>query len=1313
MIQGGSHSMNMSQSCADADAYIAELQDARRAVRAQRDQQVATLYPNARTFVLKRADPVGADAAAELAATEIPATMTLVTPDPADPSRDQLFIGPYPVLARDQRWNAAFEELDFATSDGVRPISGTFRMTHSRLRAYGAIALGDHTVSVEYEVDPQRYRVKVAKNAAYLAAPANTITWDTSSDRWKNAEWGKDYELGFTFGVNGEEVIGDEKEYTFVASFDDITTGREWKPAPGTYTGRMTRDLRLVYTLLGGVKPPTGPGTALFPYQLLVKLSEFGFDFAGGMVVGEPGPKGTVYGMIGDWTGNGIAGLYHLEHDGRDIIFSVHDRTLFANTTPAADTRLDGDTLTWSGLDQQAAAAAGIPVAGSVTFSPDGSAVVGSSFGAVGGRITADQALAMAGRLTDSGFAGILREASANVGDDDHKLPALLRMSQFTVDEEGKFYDQIQSEAMEDFYAILQNYMDPDLRKTFFRDTPPPLDNDLRDIAKVKGTKGTDPLPWFRTLSVPYTATCVGKFSDDAYARTLNTIRAEQWISVTTSASDVMSAQTPLLYQRRYGAKHKNLAWFLTDQKLNADVYAPQIDAAVDKWLKQARDANVGTPEEMAKLEERIKALGAHAKKHKLYWAIQVYAGTSTPSYLNMLKLIIMSGVEYDGSEFTQRVQRTVALLNVLDITGFFAKEYAYLLQMFEVSSILPETLDLSGDFGDFQYVLKKVIEKFIDTYINHPDPGMREVAEALRQHANEEFITKMLAILRTSAAVGYGLSNWSFLAQRFESICAKRLAGVPSMVIKFGALAGMGVLLGFFLTGGCDWNSLSDQQRGFVILAATNTCAVALITIIKQGLALHAVWDSSAGVFKQLMRFFDPFLVNKAQGTVTTGLRGYLLSEAGPRLTPRLGMPQAANARQALAGEAEPLLGGRRSRTWVRRLFGKNLSRFMARALTGAFSILGIVLSAIDLANSTDPMEKAANIMFIIASSLELVAAVGGWLVAGAGISALFSCVAFIGFVALVIGAILLIVLMTRPQQSPVEKFAKERAGDLYMQYRAAIESFRLYQPIGQPQRSGIAMYVGDDKAKCLRIGSDGAVSQGAFDETAHTAFYVSTDDRGRARFGAPVSDAEGKPMFLCLSVAEDGRVTSKNFISDDLTSDPKALWYADILGDGTYEETVPGVKELKSAPFRLRSAFFADDKKATRYLALDGTAGWKLVDKAEDAARIRLEMVATKPAELGMADVTWYTIAHNELTGPALQVPGSYPRRWAISPALPEGLVFDAEDGSVSMIEGYDVPPAARRTYTLTVANDLGRAETTFDLEILVPDDDELVLS
>jgi len=1296
------------------DPHTAELREARRAVRRERDRQVAALYPHARTFVLKNSDPIGGGRAGLRAAERVPHTLTLITPDHADVSRDQLFVGQFPVLSRDMHWDAAFEELTFATSDGTHAIRGTLRITHSRLKAYGVISIGGDSVSVEYEVKPQRYRMKVAKDAAYLAGQLGTITWDTNDARWKNAAWSKDYEVGFTYGVNGEEIIGGEKVYTFVASFDDIRTGRKWEPIPFTYGGLLNREQVLVFALSAGVKTPSGPGAELFPYQLRVKLSEFGYDFAGGIVVGQPGYQGTVYGVIGDWAGAHIAGLYHVDHQGAVRTFSVVDHTLYAGTVAAANTVVDGDRLTWSGVPKDAARAAGIPSDGWAVFSQDGSRVVASSFGAVGERVHADEVLQVVGELGAQDLATVLRNSLNATGDPGHELSDLIRMSQFTTDEQGRFYDVAQEKSMRDFYAILQNYMDPGLRQTFFDPNPPALDLALRTIAQTKGTKGTEPIPWYGSLSVPYTAVSVGKYSTDPYAATLNTIRAESWLSMTTSSSDVMSAQGPLLYQRRYQEKHDNLDWFLVDQKTNAAKYDVDIDAKAAEWLKTARETAIGTPEELAELDKQIHALADAAKKNKQFWAFAIYTHATSPAYINMLQTLLATGAEVDGSEFSQRVQRTVALLNVLDTTSFFSQQYAYLLQLFELSSILPQMADLTGDLKDFSFAVKQILDKFVETYIDSADPAMRDAAEKLREHASEELVSRILGIVRTAAATGYGLFNWGFFAAKFESLCAKLFTGLPAIITRLTALAAMSALLMFFMIGSADWATLPEATKGFVILGAVNVIGLTILPIIKRGFALAEVWSPQVGLRTNLRMFFSPKLMSDAQKSATTGFRNWLLQEAGPKIpTGTLTFRQWWGARKMAATEATGLIGESARSRYLRAIFGRNLTQFMARALAGAFAITGIVMSAIELSKGGEPLEQAANAMFLVASVLELVAAVGGWALGGSAlavggllVSTIFSVVAVVGFIALAIGAILLIILMTRPKPSPVEQFAKDRAGDLYMQYKAAIESFRLYQPLGQPQRAGIAITAGGDSAKALTIGSDGSVKQGALDHSGHTAFYLETDQLGRVHIGAPILDAKGAPVLQTLATDDAGAVTSKNSTGDNTPTEPKLLWYADIQGEGHYED-VAGVKELKYAPFKLRSAYWAD-KGESRYLSVNAQGGWHLT--SGDGTVVRLELVATKPAELVMNNVVWYSVAHDEETMPALQVPGSFPRQWSVSPALPEGVQLDPEDGTVSMRKGFDVPPAPRKSYRLTVDNKVGTVHTSFDLEVRELEDEAL---
>jgi hypothetical protein len=158
--------LNLPETFAEAaalDAHIAEVQEQRRKLRHEQDRQAAVLYPHVRTFVLKESEAIGAGESAAQALARAPRTMTLVTPNLADPSRDHWFVGPYPVLSRDVTWKPAFDELDFATSDGTNKLRGHLRLTHSRSRAYGVLDVGGESISVEYQVDPQRYSMKVAE----------------------------------------------------------------------------------------------------------------------------------------------------------------------------------------------------------------------------------------------------------------------------------------------------------------------------------------------------------------------------------------------------------------------------------------------------------------------------------------------------------------------------------------------------------------------------------------------------------------------------------------------------------------------------------------------------------------------------------------------------------------------------------------------------------------------------------------------------------------------------------------------------------------------------------------------------------------------------------------------------------------------------------------------------------------------------------------------------------------------------------------------------------------------------------------------
>jgi hypothetical protein len=907
--------------------------------------------------------------------------------------------------------------------------------------------------------------------------------------------------------------------------------------------------------------------------------------------------------------------------------------------------------------------------------------------------------------------AGRANSASPGGG---HQLADLVRMNQFDIDEDGRYFDLVQHKTMQDFYTILQNRMDPDLRREFFDRFPPALDTQLDDISKVKGTKGTDPGSWYRSLSVPYAATGLANFSDDPGSKLLNASRGAAVLTDATTTSDVMQAQGPLLYQRQYEMLHENLNWFLNDQKANTAKHDPVIDAMTAKWREQARTTSTGTAEQLAEMDKQLAELGSVAKRDKLYWAFALYTYYTSPEFLNMLRGMVSSGGSTDGSEFSRWVQRAAAQFNILDPSGFFTQRYTYILQLFELGCLMPEMFDFGTEIKGLEHVIELIIGKFVESYADSPDETMREIARQLRADVSPALIGSVLDIMRTAGSVAGGLFQWDWYVAKCTSEFNKAFGTLPRSVTRGILLGACSSMLHFLVIGSVDFADLTEAQQASFIIGSVNIFSNLMLLCFKHLIAVGSLWSTTNGAFGKFVMAFNPLTMIRANHNAVSGLSAYLLKETGPKRGP---LTAWLLARESLA--AGVVQGAeKKSPTVLRTLFGKNLSRFMATRVAGFLGVVGIVMSALELAKGGEPLEKATHAMFLLAAALELAAVLGGWLLAGSTIkiggmliSTLFSCVSWIGFLALLAGAALLIYQFLKPNESPVTRFARERAGDLYMPYKVAVESLQLFEPVGHPRPAGVAVYRGERTKDALRIGADGKLSTGPVDATGHTGFYLKPDHLGRVQIGAPILDATGAPVLQALSATDvPGEAASVNLGALPPTEiNLKTLWYAQILGEGVREKAADGAEQLRSAPFRLRSAHWAA-RGQTRYLARTGGpgSGWSLSETAGADTVLTIELVPLKPAELAMINVHWYTIAHDEQTEPALQVPGTAPRRWSIIPQLPPGLSLNPEDGRVAMEPGRDIPAAARREYTVTAHNDLGSVTAVFELEVGPPPPD-----
>src|SRR5262249_42631968 len=150
-----------------------------------------------------------------------------------------------------------------------------------------------------------------------------------------------------------------------------------------------------------------------------------------------------------------------------------------------------------------------------------------------------------------------------------------------------------------------------------------------------------------------------------------------------------------------------------------------------------------------------------------------------------------------------------------------------------------------------------------------------------------------------------------------------------------------------------------------------------------------------------------------------------------------------------------------------MQKIFGRNLTEFLSTRLGAFLAAAGIVMSAILLAQGGDAMEVTANALFLAASVLEFIATAGLWAtqafaiatIGGIAVGTIFAVISVIGVVAMVAGVVLMLILLFRPQPSPVEKFARDKAGPYFMPRKTDVDYFQEYQQGNQPQRSGVAV--------------------------------------------------------------------------------------------------------------------------------------------------------------------------------------------------------------------------------------------------------------
>ena len=1127
--------------------------------------------------------------------------------------------------------------------------------------------------ALSFQLRPSNYLVSMTtadECGAYVTSVhgETVLRWNADSPQWESAQWVPNL-LNITYGLRSSMISGGQATRDVDVSFTDNHSGAKWNPILGDFSVQLTSGSALVFSLNSGVEPPRQ--NPYFPYKLSLKFDPEGNNFNGAFLSGQ----GVVYGINGEVSYPAIVGIYNVRFtDQSTTTIGIAGGHLFLDGVQVVISAQKGNGITWTLRDGEMLDS-NLFRTGQIVFSENGDHIVHGTGIDGGERITVfnDPLCEIS---TPEGYYFDDNEKSMQpptadeaYSEDDLHLQDLLTMSQFVLNGDS-YEDEIQMQSMLDLMGILQYHMDPDLREKYVSVKPVDIDPTVRAIAGMQGTNGTDARAWYRELSIAYITASLAA-TDDPFASFLNANRASKWLKYKVGSSDVYQAQSPKLYRNRYLQKYDKMGDFINDQLYHPTKHASDIKEYKQQWLDQVR-ADIENETMLLDVEKTINDLCDRALNGQ-HWAFIYFAMITQPSSLRTMQMIAELP-SHGGAEYSRRIQEHCAVLIALDQTSTFLHQYVKIMQNFQLTSIIPRLLDYSGNMNDFTDAVSHILMEFIQMYGSDDDPGVRLVADELHDALDMGQIRLIIAATRKIAGTVSGIYGWEIIAQKLEE--SPELKKWSGRVVRIVAIAGSVCAYVGFIMSAQGWDKMDAAARVGLIVGGTTMVIQMIFNILKRGVALKEVWnDMSIKWFRIDMILGDDVLLQASTKSLK-GFKRWLL-----------GGEEVAT----ISTEAAEVVEAVESRKVITGVFGKNLSTFWATRIAAVLSIINIVLMSINMAKGgMDDLQLAENSLFMISTCLDLIATIGTWAVTDGILATVFGSMGPLAIGVAFIGAILMIVEISKPLKGPIQMFAEGAANDagFYMAHQSAVDYFEVYQIEGRPQRLRLALFM-PGKSTCLYMGNEGDVGVGEFDYSGKSAFFLVTDNNGYSTVSTVIEHCDQTYSYK-LVMDQDGRIAGLSTANNSYH-----LWAAEMQSNPAKED-----RHLKSAMFTLYNVGYMKEFAQKLYLSTDGLR----IQGSLNPLLWELAMESLAPGTLHADDIQLYTFQRDEVFRPSIFQVGSQPIRWTLSPDLPDFMSFDEVTGVISQMPGVAPTIRENESYHITVMNSFGTSEADFNMNITV---------
>ena len=359
-------------------------------------------------------------------------------------------------------------------------------------------------------------------------------------------------------------------------------------------------------------------------------------------------------------------------------------------------------------------------------------------------------------------------------------------------------------------------------------------------------------------------------------------------------------------------------------------------------------------------------------------------------------------------------------------------------------------------------------------------------------------------------------------------------------------------------------------------------------------------------------------------------------------------------------------------------------------------------MLSIVDAVNAGDPLERMADGWMAAAAGLDLIAAVAGWALGAAEIATIggfaaatiCSAIGFLGILAALVGIAILLYMIFKPQQNPVQQFGSDYAAPagFFMPSGSEIDYFNGYtQGNAEPARLGCSFVVDANAGTALSVASDGTTVEAAAQSFGYSSvFVISTNGTGQSRVIALVQNSSGGLQTKVLTWAADNTVSFQASLKPTDPNYDTQLWSIGMQASPQMDGSFP-----EAAPFRVTAW------GTSSALVWNGT---NLV--LGSGSNCTIAQVPMAPAGLSMNNIKLYTFSRAQSFRPRLTQDGSLPETWSVEPPLPSFLTLDTASGQISQTATTkNLTPTPSAKYQISVTNGVGAAPAptaSFTIEV-----------